>query len=187
MEMVVQKTFFEFSPNAMLLMRGAEDGTAMSFDIGDSSAKFYTGHDNAGAPTNLPTFGVTHAADKVVCDVAITKGATVEEVKTQIVDVDDFDHTLTELWREAIGPYQDLLESGDLEEERRLAYVARPPFRVRKGRRVTVLRVKDAYGNRIGGKARVRVGSIAPLEWPDNIGTGDGRTPGALGEGNFPP
>ncbi|HET9527896.1 MAG TPA: pilus assembly PilX N-terminal domain-containing protein [Pyrinomonadaceae bacterium] len=89
MEMVVQKTFFEFSPNAMLLMRGAEDGTAMSFDIGDSSAKFYTGHDNAGTPTNLPTFGVTHAADKVVCDTAITKGATVEEVATQIVGNDD--------------------------------------------------------------------------------------------------
>ena len=70
---------------------------------------------------------------------------------------------------------------------RRLAYVARPPVRVRKGRRVTVLRVKDMYGNRIAGKTRVRVGALAPLEWPDNIGTGDGRTPGALGEGNFPP
>ena len=70
---------------------------------------------------------------------------------------------------------------------RRLAYVARPPFRVRKGRRVTVLRVKDTYGNRAAGRTRVRIGALAPLEWPDNIGTGDGRTPGALGEGNFPP
>ena len=70
---------------------------------------------------------------------------------------------------------------------RRLAYVVRPPFRVRKGRRVTVLRIKDVFGNRIAAKARVRVGALAPLEWPDNIGTGDGRTPGALGEGNFPP
>ena len=70
---------------------------------------------------------------------------------------------------------------------RRLAYVARPPFRVRKGRRLTVLRVKDIYGNRVAGRTRVRLGALAPLEWPDNIGTGDGRTPGALGEGNFPP
>ncbi|MGH2837632.1 MAG: hypothetical protein ACRDJY_04685, partial [Thermoleophilaceae bacterium] len=70
---------------------------------------------------------------------------------------------------------------------RRLAYVVKPPFRVRKGRRVTVLRVKDAYGNRVAGKSRVRVGALAPLEWPENIGTGDGRTPGPLGEGNFPP
>ncbi|HET7114076.1 MAG TPA: pilus assembly PilX N-terminal domain-containing protein [Pyrinomonadaceae bacterium] len=89
MEMIVQKTFFEFSPQAMLLMRGADSGAAMTFDIGDSGAKFYSGHDNAGTPTNLPTFGVTHAADKVVADNAITKGATVEEVSTLVVDFDD--------------------------------------------------------------------------------------------------
>jgi hypothetical protein len=70
---------------------------------------------------------------------------------------------------------------------RRLAWVARAPRRARRGRRVTVLRLKDAYGNRIPGRARVRIGALAPLAWPANIGTGDGRTPGALGEGNFPP
>jgi neutral ceramidase len=70
---------------------------------------------------------------------------------------------------------------------RRLAWVARPPRRVRRGKRVTVLRLRDRYGNRMPGRARVRLGVLAPLEWPRNIGTGDGRTPGALGEGNFPP
>jgi hypothetical protein len=70
---------------------------------------------------------------------------------------------------------------------RRLAWIAKAPRRARKDRRVTVVRLKDAYGNRIPGRARVRIGVLAPLEWPDNIGTGDGRTPGALGEGNFPP
>jgi neutral ceramidase len=70
---------------------------------------------------------------------------------------------------------------------RRLAYVARVRGRVRKGRGVTVLKLLDADGNRIPRRVRVRVGRIAPLVWPDNIGTGDGRTPGALGEGNFPP
>jgi hypothetical protein len=89
MEMIVQKTFFEFDAQAMLLMRGADDGTAMSFDIGDSNSKLYTGHDNATLVGNLPTFGVTHAADKVVADDAITKGATVEEVATQIVPFDE--------------------------------------------------------------------------------------------------
>jgi hypothetical protein len=58
---------------------------------------------------------------------------------------------------------------------------------VRRGARVTVLRLRDRYRNRLPGRARVRVGALAPLEWPPNIGTGDGRTPGALGEGNFPP
>jgi hypothetical protein len=85
MEMIVQKTFFEFDPNAMLVMRGSDANIAMTFDIGTSASKFYTGHDNATAVANLPTFGVTHANDKVVADNAITKGATVEEVSTQIV------------------------------------------------------------------------------------------------------
>ena len=70
---------------------------------------------------------------------------------------------------------------------RRLAWVARAPRRARRGRKVTVVRLRDAYGNRIPGRAPVRIGVLAPLVWPDNIGTGDGRTPGALGDGNFPP
>lgn len=69
----------------------------------------------------------------------------------------------------------------------RLAYVATVPGRVRNGRRLTVLRLIDAWGNKIPRRVGVRVGTIAPLVWPDNIGTGDGRTPGALGEGYFPP
>jgi hypothetical protein len=85
MEMIVQKTFFDFAPNAMLVMRGSDAGIAMSFDIGTSASKFYTGHDNASAASALPTFGVTHAADKTVADDAITKGATVQAVSTQIV------------------------------------------------------------------------------------------------------
>ena len=72
-------------------------------------------------------------------------------------------------------------------DRRRLAWVATVPGRVRKGRRITVVRARDGFGNRTGGRARVRVGRLAPVKWPDNIGTGDGRTPGALGEGNFPP
>ena len=89
MEMIVRKTSFEFDPDAMLLMRGADSGAPMTFDIGDSSAKFYTGHDNAVAAGNLPTFGVTNVADKVVADLAITKGATVEEVMTQVVGINE--------------------------------------------------------------------------------------------------
>ena len=70
---------------------------------------------------------------------------------------------------------------------RKLAWVAKPPRRVRRRARVKVVRIRDQYGNRIAPRARVRVGVLAPLEWPPNIGTGDGRTPGALGEGYFPP
>src|SRR5215213_5505387 len=78
MEMIVQKTTFDFTPDAMLLMRGSDSGAPMTFDIGDSAAKYYTGTDNAAHTSNLPTFGVTNAADVAVATDAITKGATVD-------------------------------------------------------------------------------------------------------------
>jgi hypothetical protein len=79
MEMVVEKTSFDFDPKSMLVMRGSDSGAAMTFDIGDSAAKFYSGDDNAPTgTTNLPTFGVTNAADYTVATDAITKGATVD-------------------------------------------------------------------------------------------------------------
>lgn len=89
MEMIVQKTHFDFTPNAMLMMRGSDDGTpaSMTFNIGDSAAKFYSGHDNAGGSSNLPTFGTTNAADLAVANDAITKGATVADVKTTQVGI----------------------------------------------------------------------------------------------------
>ena len=86
MEMIVQKTTFEFDPKAMLTMRGADGGSNMTFDIGDSAAKFYTGHDNAGSG-DLPTFGVTSGGDLAVANDAITKGATVADVKTAQLDM----------------------------------------------------------------------------------------------------
>jgi hypothetical protein len=91
MEMIVQKTHFEFEPNAMLLMRGADDGSGadMTFDIGSSNAKYYTGHDYSGVNPALPTFGVTSDTDLAVADDAITKGSTVADVKTAKIDVGD--------------------------------------------------------------------------------------------------
>ena len=90
MEMIVQKTTFDFEPAAMLMMRGADDGTAatMSFDIGSSNAKFYSGHDRA-SDAELPTFGVTTPADLTVANNAITKGATVEDVETAQIGMGD--------------------------------------------------------------------------------------------------
>jgi hypothetical protein len=84
MEMIVQKTTFDFEPDAMLLIRGADNGSAATFDIGTSAAKFYSGHDNADAG-NLPTLGVTSVADVAVVSDAITKGATVEAEQIRLV------------------------------------------------------------------------------------------------------
>jgi hypothetical protein len=91
MEMVVQKVSFDFEPDAMLLTRSSDDGSlaTMSFDIGSSASKFYTGHDNASSGTNLPTFGTTSVGDLAVANEAITKGETVQDVKTEQVDFGD--------------------------------------------------------------------------------------------------
>jgi hypothetical protein len=91
MEMVVQKVSFDFEPDAMLLVRSADDGSLvnMTFDIGNSAAKLYTGHDNAAVSADLPAFGVTSAGDLGVANDAITKGATVQDPKTYLVDVAD--------------------------------------------------------------------------------------------------
>ena len=87
MEMVVQKIQFDFSPSAMLLLRGADDGQKATVTFGDSSAKFYTGHDLAGVEADLPTIGVTSADDQAVVEEAITKGATVEEQQVAQVGI----------------------------------------------------------------------------------------------------
>lgn len=90
MEMIVQKTSFDFTPKAMLVMRGSDNNVDMQFDIGSSAAKFYSGEDNAAAETPLPTFGVTRAGDKTVAEAAITKGATVQN-SPQVQVVPDSD------------------------------------------------------------------------------------------------
>jgi hypothetical protein len=96
MEMIVQKTSFDFTPKAMLVMRGSDNNVDMTFDIGSSAAKFYSGEDNASSGTNLPTFGVTRAGDKTVAEAAITKGATVQNSpQVQVVPDSDLPEWLT--------------------------------------------------------------------------------------------
>ena len=69
--------------------------------------------------------------------------------------------------------------------KRRQGWVAVVDGRVAKGTRAKV-NVRDRYGNR-ARRAKVRIGKLAPLNWPPNMGIGGGRTPGPFGEGAFPP
>ena len=62
LELIVNRTNFDYAPPAMLLMRGAEDCSGLHFTIGDSNPKDYSGHDRNGSST-LPAFGATCAAD----------------------------------------------------------------------------------------------------------------------------
>jgi hypothetical protein len=67
LELIVNRANFDFSPLATILMRGADNCSAMTFNTGDSAAKDYSGHDNAaGSSIILPTFGATCASDQTI-------------------------------------------------------------------------------------------------------------------------
>ena len=65
LELIVSRTNFDYAPPAMLLMRGAEDCSAVHFTIGDSHPKDYTGHDRSGSSI-LPAFGATCDSDTTI-------------------------------------------------------------------------------------------------------------------------
>jgi len=80
MEMVIERTQFEFAPSCTVCGISADDGSKSTWAVGSSNAKFYTGHDSSSSD-ELPTFGVTSADDVSVINEAITKPDTVEDEK----------------------------------------------------------------------------------------------------------
>ncbi len=90
MEMVVSKVLFNFRTVAALAMRSADDNvTKMTFEIGQSNAKKYSGHDNAHLLPNLPSLGVTSDVDVVAANDAITKGSTVDPEQVRKIAIPD--------------------------------------------------------------------------------------------------
>jgi len=83
LELVVNRSNFDYAPPAMLLMRGAENCTGLHFTIGDSNAKDYSGHDRSGTSI-LPAFGATCDPDTTTEFNADDK-ATVANPKAQTV------------------------------------------------------------------------------------------------------
>lgn len=65
LEAIIRRTTFNYAPPAMLMMRGAEDCAAMTFTIGASNAKDYSGHDRSGSGI-LPAFGSTCDGDLTI-------------------------------------------------------------------------------------------------------------------------
>jgi hypothetical protein len=65
LEAIIRRTTFDYSPPAMLMMRGADDCAAMTFSIGESNAKDYSGHDRNGTSI-LPAFGSTCDGDLTI-------------------------------------------------------------------------------------------------------------------------
>ncbi|HEX5704562.1 MAG TPA: pilus assembly PilX N-terminal domain-containing protein [Pyrinomonadaceae bacterium] len=85
MEAIIRRTTFDYNAPAMLMMRGADDCAAMTFDIGDSNAKDYSGHDNTST-TILPAFGSTCDGDLAIEEASDGK-ETVELPKAAKIDI----------------------------------------------------------------------------------------------------
>lgn len=83
LELLIKRSNVDYSPPAMLMMRGSDDGTPLSFDIGNSAAKDYSGHDRATSSI-LPTFGSTQGGDTTIEVNADTKN-TVASPKAQTI------------------------------------------------------------------------------------------------------
>jgi len=85
MEAIIRRTTFDYTAPAMLMMRGADDCAAMTFSIGESNAKDYSGHDNNGS-TILPAFGSTCDGDLAIEQASDGK-ETVEDPKDAKINI----------------------------------------------------------------------------------------------------
>jgi hypothetical protein len=64
LELVVNRSNFDYEPVATIMMRSSEDGTPVTFSTGTSAAKEYSGHDHGGSAIVLPSFGSNTDADR---------------------------------------------------------------------------------------------------------------------------
>jgi hypothetical protein len=82
LDLVVKRSNFDYSPPATIMMRGSDNGTPLTFDIGSSEPKEYSGHDHYSTGTILPSFGSTNDTDTNIEVNSDTKG-TVSTPKAQ--------------------------------------------------------------------------------------------------------
>lgn len=74
LELIINRTNFDYDPVATIMMRSSDDGTPITFDAGNSAAKEYSGHDHGGSSNTLPAFGSNTDADMAVEVAAANKG-----------------------------------------------------------------------------------------------------------------
>lgn len=86
LEMVLNQSAFNFTAPAVLTMRGADNGAPMNFDTGSSGAKNYSGLDNHGSHTQLPTFAVL-GSDVTTADSGIKKHGTIDDPELAYLDI----------------------------------------------------------------------------------------------------
>lgn len=87
MRMIVKGLAFDVTAPTTIVIRGADDGTAMTrFEIGSSNSKKYSGEDKSGAESQKPTIGVS-LQDVTTAQNAITKGSTVANPQIGVLDL----------------------------------------------------------------------------------------------------
>lgn len=80
LELIVNRTNFDYDPVATIMMRSSDDGTPMTFTVGDSAAKEYSGYDHGGSSNTLPSFGSNTDADMAIQVDAANKGTVATPV-----------------------------------------------------------------------------------------------------------
>lgn len=87
LEMVVDNFAFLINPPAPICIRGADNqASAMTFDLGSSNAKQYSGADASGVQPQQPTVAIS-LHDWTAADNGIKKGSTVANPQLSILDV----------------------------------------------------------------------------------------------------
>lgn len=84
LELVVNRTNFDFTPVATIMMRSSDDGTPMTFSTGNSAAKDYSGHDHAGSGAVLPAFGSTSNTDMDIQIDAANKNTVADPIAENV-------------------------------------------------------------------------------------------------------
>jgi hypothetical protein len=88
LEMYVSRNKYYIDPPAPIVIRGADDTAAtMTFDLGSSNAKRYSGKDFSSVQAKLPTVAI-RLQDWTKGFAGITKGSTVDNPKFAILDLD---------------------------------------------------------------------------------------------------
>ena len=86
MELIVNRSNFDYDPPATIMMRSADDGTPITFTTGDSSVKDYSGHDHATTTNILPTFGSTSGGDTAIQVGASNKNTVADPVASTVAN-----------------------------------------------------------------------------------------------------
>jgi hypothetical protein len=86
--MEVSKFLYNIRPPAPIVIRGSDTaGDLMTFDLGTSNAKYYTGKDHANIQAQQPTVAIS-LKDWDPANTGMKKGSTYADPKLSILDID---------------------------------------------------------------------------------------------------